>query len=240
MNPQLEPAGGVSTGSQGRHTLELDFNFAVSHRPLCEIDQLVTHDGALLCLEDELPCGRKQNPLNTDCFRKTLLPMTVEKIEGVEKIDIPGSLGKRQPENAVLVGIEHPPRAGSHQAATPGQFDLGLFQEGMVIPPGANSQGSMGKTSAIGPQQPERNSRSPAQVDLEVSAQQDRIGSFRGHLDLCPAAARVLPAVKNADPCCVVRMGNLDMGKEAGIFRFNQRKIEGAIPGASVKDCAQG
>jgi hypothetical protein len=110
----------------------------------------------------------------------------------------------------------------------------------MVIPPGANGQGSMGKSSPIRPQQPERNSRSPAQVDLEAVAEQNGVGAVRGELNLCPAAVGILPAVKNADPCCVVRMGNLDMGKEAGIFGLDQWKIEGAIPGASVKGHAQG
>jgi len=110
----------------------------------------------------------------------------------------------------------------------------------MVTAPGTNSQGGMGKSSPIRPQQPERNKGSPAQVDLEASAQQDGVGGIRGNLYRCPIATRVLPAVKNADPGCVVRVGNLDMGKEPRIFGLDQGKIEGAIAGALVKDRAQG
>jgi hypothetical protein len=212
----------------------------MSQGPLPEVYQLVAHDGTLLCLEDQLSCGRKQKPLNTDCFRKTLLAAAVEEIERVEKINIPGVLGKRQPENALFVGIENAPRTGPHQAATPGPFDLGLLQEGMVLTPGANSQGGMSEPSPIGPQQPEGNGRGPAQVDLQAGSQQNGVRCVGGDLDLCPAAAGVLPAMKNTDPGCIAGMGDLDMSKEAGIFRLDQGKIEGAIPCAPVNRRSQG
>jgi hypothetical protein len=212
----------------------------VGHRPLSKVDQLVAYDGSLLRLEDQLTCGREENPLQADCFRETLLPAPPEKIEGVEKLDIPGSLGKRQAENTIFVGIQDPPGAGPHQAATPGPFDLRLLQKGMVSAPGANSQGGVGKSSPIRPQQPERNKGSPAQVDLETSTQEDGVGGIRRHLYRCPLATRILPAVKNADPWCIARVGNLHMNKEPRVFGLDQGKIEGAIAAASVEDRSQG
>ena len=248
MNPQLKPPIRIGPGSKRRHSLELHLQLTLSKRSAIEIDQPMTGQVALLRLEDELLGILEQDPLPADRLGVAGLASSVKKKERVEQLELPGSLGKRQPERTPLIGKKHPPRTGTHEAAAPGDLELGLVQEGMIINPGPDSQGRVGQPAPIGSQDRQGNRQRTTNIKLDAiagprpagePAQDDQVGRIPRDLGLCPAAAGILAAMQNADLGRIPGMVDLDMRPQARVFGLNLGKPEASIPGRPANHRSQ-
>ena len=240
MNPQLKPPIRIGPGSKRRHSLELHLQLTLSKRSAIEIDQPMAGQVALLRLEDE-PLGiLEQDPLPTDRLGVARLASSVKKKERVEKLDLPGSLGEGQPERTPLIGKEHPPRTGTHEATAPGDLDLGFVQKGMIINPGPDSQRRMGQPPSIGSQDRQGDRQRTANIELDAVAgprpaaaptENDQVGRIPRALGLRPAAAGILAAMQDADLGRIPGMVDLDMRPQARVFGVNLGKPEASIAG---------